>query len=103
MDSWPRIDGRERRALLGFALVFIGLAALRVSWVCDDAYITFRTVENLVNGWGPLWNLDERVQTYPHPLWLALMTTVHFATGEFYFTAITLQLALTLLATGLLL
>ena len=46
--------------LLAFALV-----VLRLGWMSDDAYISFRTVWNLVNGYGLTWNTDERVQVRP--------------------------------------
>ena len=80
---------------LGFALVAIQL--LRTAWLCDDAYITFRTADNILNGYGPVWNIGERVQTYTHPLWLGLCTLVFGITGNVYYSAI----ALSLLVTGL--
>lgn len=46
--------------------------ALDQAWVGEDAYITFRTVDNAVSGRGLRWNADERVQTYTHPLWMLL-------------------------------
>jgi len=45
----------------------------RTAWLCDDAFITFRTVENVVNGYGLTWNTGERVQAYTHPLWMFLL------------------------------
>lgn len=42
------------------------------AWVSDDAYITFRVVDNAVNGFGLRWNIDERVQVYTHPLWMLI-------------------------------
>jgi arabinofuranosyltransferase len=45
---------------------------LRFAWVAEDAYITFRVVDNFVNGHGLRWNVAERVQVYTHPLWLLL-------------------------------
>ncbi len=42
------------------------------SWVCEDAYITFRVIDNFVHGYGLRWNVNERVQVYTHPLWLLL-------------------------------
>jgi arabinofuranosyltransferase len=61
---------RADRAL-GAALV-IGCAAmaLRRAWLCDDAFITLRTLEHLLSGYGLRYNVDERVQAYTHPLWL---------------------------------
>ncbi len=57
---------------LAAAALLLGLVAAR-AWVCDDAYISFRTLENLLDGYGLRWNVDERVQVYTHPLWLLLV------------------------------
>lgn len=54
-------------ATLAFTLVVAN------AWVSDDAYITFRVVENLLRGDGLVWNPGERVMVYTHPLWLALL------------------------------
>src|SRR6187402_2076752 len=45
---------------------------LRYAWVAEDAYITFRVVDNFTHGYGLRWNVAERVQVYTHPLWLLL-------------------------------
>ena len=55
-------------ALLIFSYLFINTA-----WVAEDAYITFRAVDQLLAGNGPVWNLGERVQVYTHPLWYGLL------------------------------
>ncbi len=68
------------------------------AWVSEDAHITFRTIENFSDGHGLRWNVDERVQVYTHPLWLALITLAHAVTGEFYFTITGISLALSLCA-----
>lgn len=73
------------------------ILGLRRAWVCDDAYITFRTVDNLVNGYGPVWNTDERVQTFTNPLWMLIISAFYTLTGEPYLTGIILSLVLTLL------
>jgi len=70
---------RVAAAALG-ALVLA--AIVRLSWLGDDAFITFRSVENMVAGNGPVWNVDDRVQTYTHPLWFALLCVVRWITGE---------------------
>lgn len=79
--------------LLAFALV-----VLRLGWMSDDAYISFRTVWNLVNGYGLTWNTDERVQAFTHPLWLFLIAAFHALTGEMYLTAMAVSVACSLLA-----
>lgn len=70
------------RLALAVALATLVAALWRTSWLCDDAFITFRSVENLVAGHGPVWNVGERVQTYTHPAWFWLVAAVRFVTGE---------------------
>jgi len=70
--------------------------AVRASWLCDDAYITFRTVDNLVSGYGPRWNTAERVQAFTHPLWMLLLAAVYAFTHEVFVTAQVLSLVITL-------
>ena len=65
-------------AALVAALLF--LAVVHAAWLCDDAFITLRTVDNFVNGYGLRWNPSERVQSYTHPLWLFLVTLGYGAT-----------------------
>jgi arabinofuranosyltransferase len=71
---------------------------VRTAWVSDDAYMTFRTVDNFVQGHGLRWNVAERVQVYTHPLWLMIMTAAYRITHEAYFTSIAVSLALTVVA-----
>lgn len=86
------------RAVLGGLIAALLLLALKCAWVCDDAYITFRVVENLWLGHGLRWNVAERVQAYTNPLWLALVAAGRGVGGEVYFTSIALGLACSLLA-----
>jgi arabinofuranosyltransferase len=43
------------------------------AWLSDDAFITFRVSSNLIHGFGPTWNVAERVQAFSNPLWMLLM------------------------------
>lgn len=65
------------------------------AWLGDDAFITFRTAQNLAEGFGPRWNPHERVQTYTHPLWMLIVGAAFFVTREFYFTVLGLSLVAT--------
>ena len=80
---------------LGFGGGLLLLSLLRTAWLTDDAFITFRTADNILNGYGPVWNVSERVQTFTHPLWLGLCTLAFGLTGNVYYTAIALSVALT--------
>ena len=35
------------------------LVLLQNAWLCDDAFITFRTIDNFVHGYGLTWNVAE--------------------------------------------
>src|SRR5262249_7727819 len=87
------------------AFLFLVLAAanVRLAWICDDAYITLRTVENWIAGYGPTWNVDERAQTFTHPLWMLVLTAARLLTCEAYFTTIGLRLVLALAAAAVVL
>ncbi len=86
---------RLKRALLFFILLVFGVILIRTAWVGDDVYITLRTVDNFVNGYGLNWNVAERVQSYTHPLWMLLMIPVYAASREAYFSALFLSFVFT--------
>lgn len=97
--SWPSRWGAALvAALLGVFFVLV----LRRAWLSDDAYITFRTIDNLVNGYRLTWNVTERVQAYTHPLWMFLLSLFYIFTREIYLTAISVSLAVSLAAAALL-
>lgn len=75
--------------------VFAGFV-LKSAWLSDDAYITFRTVDNLVSGHGLVYNVGERVQSYTHPLWMLLLSLISFASRELYYTTIFFSVLVTL-------
>ena len=67
-------ESTSRRRRLAWTLfilvigVFAGLV-IRDAWLCDDAFITLRVVDNFQHGHGLRWNVVERVQVFTHPLW----------------------------------
>jgi arabinofuranosyltransferase len=91
---------RQKRVnlLLGLLVVVYVLIVLRNAWICDDAYITFRTVDNFVNGFGLRWNVAERVQTFTHPLWMFIFSVFYFFTHEAYFTALVMSIVFSTMA-----
>lgn len=95
---------RGGRAFVAAACL-AGLLAvgLRLAWIGDDACITLRTVENWLRGDGLRWNVADRVQTYTHPLWMLLLAAGRWCSGESYFAAIALGLALSCATAALLL
>jgi arabinofuranosyltransferase len=89
------------RLVLGLLLALYALVVLRTAWLCDDAYITYRTVDNWLAGLGPRWNPAERVQAYTHPLWMFAIAAGTGLTGNVYWTALAASLASSLGAVGL--
>jgi arabinofuranosyltransferase len=75
-------------------LITLGLVTYR-AWYCDNAYITYRTMDNFVNGYNLTWNTYERVQAYTYPLWLFLLIPFYAITKEIYLTGIALMVSLT--------
>jgi arabinofuranosyltransferase len=75
--------------------VLLGIV-IHNAWLCDDAFITFRSVDNLLSGYGLVWNVGERVQAFTHPLWLFLLGAGAALTSSLFFTAF----ALGILCTG---
>lgn len=55
--------------LAALALAWGWSEALRLRWLCDDAFISFRYAENLVAGLGLVFNAGERVEGYTNFLW----------------------------------
>jgi arabinofuranosyltransferase len=75
---------------------------IRTAWLCDDAYLTFRTIDNFVHGYGLRWNVAERVQAFTHPLWLFLLTPAYALTREIFLTSLIVSIALSLAAIAVL-
>lgn len=93
--SWPAHRARHLTAVAIVCALFAWVL-WRTAWICDDAFITLRTIDNFVNGYGLRWNIAERVQSFTHPAWLILLTPVYAVTREPYFTTIAVQIALSL-------
>ena len=89
-------------AITTLALV-LAAVVLRTAWVSDDAFITFRTVDNALHGHGLRWNPAERVQTYTHPLWMLLLLVTTAIVGNPYLGSLGLSFVLTAVAVVLLL
>ena len=99
MPSESSTDSRARWLFVAsLAILFVALITvlIRTAWLCDDAYITYRTIDNLQAGHGLVWNVGERVQPHTHPLWMLLVATVTWITGDLYETVFGIGIVLTL-------
>ncbi len=66
------------------------------AYLCDDAVIIYRTIDNLIHGFGLRWNVVERVQVFTSPLhtlylipfyWLVTDSEAPPSPGRVYFVA----------------
>ncbi len=82
---------RQEYIYVSLALLVFLFVVIRTAWLSDDAYITFRVVENFLHGYGPVYNIGERVQAYTHPLWFFLISgayaVVNGLFGRFFLAA----------------
>lgn len=83
-ETNPRI----RRALLAVAFACFGYVVVANAWMDEDVWITLRTVDNFIHGYGLTWNTYERVQVYTHPLWMFVLCGSYAITGEGFFSTL---------------
>ena len=81
------------RIRIAAALALFGVVLFQTAWLTEDAFVTFRTVDNFVHGYGLTWNVSMRVQAYSNPLWMLLVIPFYWLSGEIYYTAIALSMA----------
>lgn len=96
--SSASLRDRAVPVLLALSIAYFAFQVVRTIWVSDDAFITLRTVDNLVHGFGLRWNVAERVQTFTHPLWLAVVTPVYALVRDPYYAVTLVSLATTFVA-----
>lgn len=85
-----------RAAIAAASVVLLVLAVLRLGWLSDDAFISFRAASNLVHGHGLVSNVGERVQGFTNPLWTLVVAAALALTPDIYLAAIVLCLVCTL-------
>jgi len=73
----------KKLALLCLISLF-SFIVIKNAWVGDDAYITVRTIENFLSGYGITHNIAERVQTFTHPLWMFFQAGLYFLVNRVF-------------------
>ncbi|RLE26077.1 MAG: hypothetical protein DRJ65_06310 [Acidobacteria bacterium] len=79
------------------ALFFLLILVFKNAWVCDDAFISFRSIDNWLNGFGLTWNIDERVQVFTHTLWVFFLAPIMAFSKEVFVTVMLVSLCLTVI------
>ena len=93
----------DRRIAIAACVSLFSVLLLRTAWISDDAAITLRTVLNFLHGYGPVFNIDERVQAYTHPLWFLLLSLSSLITRNIYIATFGLSVITSCIALALLL
>ncbi len=88
---------RSRKLIIPMLVIFVALL-VQTSWVEEDAFITLRTSDNFIHGYGLRWNVDERVQTFTNPLWMFLLAGAHVIIENPYVALILLSILASALA-----
>ena len=81
--AWPKIgaDKTWRAFALMLTLGFSLVHQLMFSTIAEDAYITFRYVQNIADGNGPVFNPGERIEGYANFLWMIVVALPKAAFG----------------------
>jgi arabinofuranosyltransferase len=91
----PRITSHRLSLVLAVAAcALLCTVAVRTAWVCDDAYISFRTADNAAHGYGLRWNVSERVQSFTNPLWVFALIPGRLVGFDLYGWSLALSFAI---------
>jgi arabinofuranosyltransferase len=71
-------------------------------WVAEDAYITFRHIQNFLNNYGLTFNINERIEGFTHPLWVIFLIILAKLDFSLHFGSLLLGCFFTILGMGLL-
>src|SRR6266566_9135446 len=93
----------QRNDVLAVLLTIGLLELIRTSWISDDAAITLRCVLNVIHGYGPTFNIAERVEPYTHPLWFLLISALTAITRHVFASTFILSISISVIALWVLL
>ena len=57
-------------------IAFLGVVMWQARWIGDDGLINIRVVNNILDGYGPVFNVGERVEVYTSPLWVFVLVLI---------------------------
>lgn len=93
----------SHRFFIYMGVILYAIVLIRNLWISDDAFITMRVIDNLLNNYGLTWNVGERLQVFTNPLWLFLLTVLHSIISDPYPTLYLGSFICSLAAVGLML
>ncbi len=93
----------NKNTIFSLMVVLFVIVLFKTAWVSDDAAITLRTVLNFINGYGPVFNVGERVQAYTHPLWFLIISVLSLVIGNVFYATLLCSFVFSIIAIYLLL
>ncbi|MDR1001452.1 MAG: hypothetical protein LBL96_11755 [Clostridiales bacterium] len=66
------------------------------AWVADDGFIAYGTVRNFQNGYGLVFNVGERVQSYTNPLLVFVYIIISWISGEPFYSLLLINITTSL-------
>ncbi len=90
-----QLDFQSPNTYIFILFLWLGfLELIRTAWIGDDAGITLRTVLNFLHGYGPNYNVGERVQAYTHPLWFVILSFITLLLKNVFIATFCLSIAI---------
>ncbi|WP_199841098.1 MULTISPECIES: glycosyltransferase family 39 protein [Actinomycetes] len=95
------LDSRRRNSwIIAGSVLLIAILGYVTRWICDDALIFTRIVEQILAGNGPVYNLGERAEASTSTLWQWLLALAGFVFGQSDTSTLSWMLGLLLTAAG---
>ncbi|MGW7533143.1 hypothetical protein [Amycolatopsis sp. NPDC054798] len=95
-----RLNRRRNSWIIGGSVFLIAILGYFTRWICDDALIFTRIVEQILAGNGPVYNLGERAEASTSTLWQWLLAFAGFVFGQSDTSTLSWMLGLLLTAAG---
>ncbi|HVE69371.1 MAG TPA: hypothetical protein VNB64_12400 [Solirubrobacteraceae bacterium] len=93
--------GTLSAGLCALPVLMLVVLAWRRRWLSDDGFINLRIVENLRDGYGPVFNPGERVEAFTSPLWVGLLWVGELLTPSLDLEPVAILLGVASAALGL--
>ncbi|MCG3751737.1 glycosyltransferase family 39 protein [Amycolatopsis sp. Poz14] len=91
---------RRNSWIIAGSVLLIAILGYVTRWICDDALIFTRIVEQILAGNGPVYNLGERAEASTSTLWQWLLAFAGFVFGQSDTSTLSWMLGLLLTAAG---
>jgi arabinofuranosyltransferase len=100
-DELPPLQRLLPWTIFSAVIAVFAWLVIRDAWLCDDAFITLRVIDNFHNGFGLRWNVVERVQVFTHPLWCLTLIAITGVFGKLAMTTLWFSICVSIVAFAL--